>query len=544
MLPSWALQKDSAPSHSHSTISKFPCGQETHLTSRIVTFSSSLSAFLTYLYIDKNEAIPSIRWQPFEITFWLQSGSLMAYAMLLPPSLGEVNKPSRIVERWTPLPSGANPDHYTPKNVPIIDTTMQTLLSLVNVSIIAVLLTRRVVAVRQWTKLQPLNWLVMFIYTDCLIFVILSAVTSLGVGANVSVSFCLFADFLCIASYLSTKLGIYYFLVEKIYLIRSVRQPRLKDKLYLFHAFGLVMFFMILTILQFVFRIGYISKDGQCFNGIQADVLTPLLIFDTACNVYLMIMFIIPLRKLMSYAAPNSMARQIALRTITGTSITLASSILNLTQLIIVQGERSWLCLITCNLDILLSVMVIQLITANDGTDSDSSGDSRPAKATDDSSRNLRSKMRPEKPVMMPPEKKRKSTDFSDLDSMEDLEALGGEIRMEGPLSSPKDPGSSGRHDGSFDRRPSSTGHDIGKSDGHDLNVDRRQLRTNHGFPSPDGHDGSFDRRPSLRTRSISGEIMMKKRLRKSSLEEPPSPEPTGLAKLTVRFVVQKDHIA
>lgn len=33
---------------------------------------------------------------------------------------------------------------------------------------------------------------------------------------------------------------IYYFLVEKVYTIRSVSKPRLKSKLYLFNCFGML----------------------------------------------------------------------------------------------------------------------------------------------------------------------------------------------------------------------------------------------------------------------------------------------------------------
>jgi len=271
---------------------------------------------------------------------------------------------------------------------------------------------------------------------------------SLGIGSNVSIGVCLFADFLCLASYLSTKLGIYYFLVEKVYLIRSVRKPRLKDKLYIFHAFGLVVFYVILTILQFVFRIGYISEQGQCFNGIQADVLAPLLVFDTGCNIYLMIMFIIPLRQLMSYSNPNSMSRQIAIRTLIGTSITLASSVFNIMQLIIVQGERSWLCLITCNLDILLSVLVVQWITAKDGADSGSENKS----TTDNDTKraNDRALLRPEKPIMMPIKAKRKDTDFSD-----DFSDLEGGIELDNVRQNVD---GKGGVDGNFDSPRSKSG--------------------------------------------------------------------------------------
>lgn len=47
----------------------------------------------------------------------------------------------------------------------------------------------------------------MVIYADSILFVVLSAVVSLGIGANISLEVCLFADFLCLAAYLSTKVS-------------------------------------------------------------------------------------------------------------------------------------------------------------------------------------------------------------------------------------------------------------------------------------------------------------------------------------------------
>jgi len=63
-------------------------------------------------------------------------------------------------------------------------------------------------------------------------------------------------------------------------------------------------------------------------------------------------------------------------------------------------------------LEVLLSVLVVQWITAKDGADS---GSSENKSTTDnDTSRNDRALLRPEKPIMMPLKAKRKDTDFSD----------------------------------------------------------------------------------------------------------------------------------
>ena len=51
---------------------------------------------------------------------------------------------------------------------------------------------------------------------------------------------------------MSTKVLLYYFLVEKVYVIRNPWESRLKDKVYLFNVFGVILPYVILVIMSFV----------------------------------------------------------------------------------------------------------------------------------------------------------------------------------------------------------------------------------------------------------------------------------------------------
>jgi hypothetical protein len=102
------------------------------------------------------------------------------------------------------------------------------------------------------------GWTVTFlIYTDSLVFTFTTAVIEHGLGLNTNMQVCGASILLCIAFYLSTKLFIYYFLVEKVvcasgsifalfltnnyqYIVRAVSTPRLKSKLWCFNVFGLL----------------------------------------------------------------------------------------------------------------------------------------------------------------------------------------------------------------------------------------------------------------------------------------------------------------
>lgn len=103
------------------------------------------------------------------------------------------------------------------------------------------------------------------IYTDSLVFTFATAILEHGLGLNSNIGVCGAAILLCLACYLSTKLLIYYFLVEKVvrtdgnltifncsmannckYIIRAVSTSRLKSKLWCFNVFGLLRVFCVL----------------------------------------------------------------------------------------------------------------------------------------------------------------------------------------------------------------------------------------------------------------------------------------------------------
>lgn len=88
------------------------------------------------------------------------------------------------------------------------------LLSLVALCIISVCFLRRVQNIRSWSSLPLGSMLIIGIYLDSFLFVFITAVFK-DVGLNESVSICRVAILLCLTLYLSTKVCVYLFLVEK-----------------------------------------------------------------------------------------------------------------------------------------------------------------------------------------------------------------------------------------------------------------------------------------------------------------------------------------
>ncbi|KUJ12278.1 uncharacterized protein LY89DRAFT_204578 [Mollisia scopiformis] len=249
---------------------------------------------------------------------------------------------------------------------PEAGTVFSVVLSMVSIGSLSICLSRRVQNVRNWSRLPLVCWLVLVIYTDSIFFASGTAVLSNGFGIDSSDSICTKALLLCLSCYMTTKVFIYFFLVERAYIIRRSSKPRLKDTLYLFNTFGMLIPYCVVIALNFYFRFA-IYENRTCRIGMKRVAMIPLIGFDILVNVYLTSLFLIPLRSLYSYKNNrNSQARTVALRTFIGSCCTLTSSVVNLTVVMVLNGEPGWICLMCCNIDILFSVLVLHWITSKD----------------------------------------------------------------------------------------------------------------------------------------------------------------------------------
>ncbi|KAG8405310.1 hypothetical protein J3458_021974 [Metarhizium acridum] len=157
-------------------------------------------------------------------------------------------------------------------------------------------------------------------------------------------------------------------------------------------------------------RIAKLEDDGKCIIGMKSFAMIPLISFDAVVNVYLTMIFLIPLRseslsgrwgkglhthveidlysyKNMPRTHANMRLRTVAFRTFCGAVCTLLSSMVydealkdvflffgqegadifrNLCMLMSLDGEPGWVCLMSCNCDILFSAAVIQWVTSKD----------------------------------------------------------------------------------------------------------------------------------------------------------------------------------
>ncbi|KAF2837232.1 hypothetical protein M501DRAFT_922639, partial [Patellaria atrata CBS 101060] len=250
--------------------------------------------------------------------------------------------------------------------IPLAGQTITVVLSLITIAVLSACFVRRLERVITWKALPLANWLILLIYIDSFAFVFITAVLQEGVGVNTSRGLCDGGILLCLACYLTTKL-IYFFLVEKAYIVHGSRRPRRKNVLFMFNVFGMLVPCVILMILNFIYRVAYLNEEGLCIIGMRKLALFPLIVFDVFVNVYLTALFILPIRRLYSFAHnTNPALRRMATRTFIGSCITLTITIVNLSSLGALGGEPAWICFMCCNADVLISVLALHWVTTID----------------------------------------------------------------------------------------------------------------------------------------------------------------------------------
>ncbi|PHH65107.1 hypothetical protein CDD81_3238 [Ophiocordyceps australis] len=270
------------------------------------------------------------------------------------------------------------------KGVPFAGQILSMALSLVATTVLTLFLTQRALAITSWSRLPLVVWVVFLIYADSYLFVFATAMLQHAFGINTNQRTCDSAILLCLVCYVTTKL-IYLFLVEKAHIIRGTPKSRIRSKLYVFNSFGMLGVYVVIVLLNFIYRISRLN-NGRCIIGMQGLAMVPLISFDAVVNVYLTMLFLLPLRRLYSFRSmPRSPAnirlRTIAFRTFCGAVFTLVSSIINLSVLLALNGEPGWVCLMSCNCDILFSAVVIQWVTSRDNAGTSSTTSSRAATA-------------------------------------------------------------------------------------------------------------------------------------------------------------------
>ncbi|KAJ8659803.1 hypothetical protein O0I10_004396 [Lichtheimia ornata] len=214
----------------------------------------------------------------------------------------------------------------------------------------------------QFKYLTYSRWLVVMLYINSWAFTYTAVVLSSTNNEN-HLS-CLLSELTCDVFYAATKLTIYFWLIEKVWVVSAVRKSRLKTGSYKFHL-ALMAPYVIIFGLMLMYHIAEIEESGVCWIGLQPIASIPLLVF----NLYMTILFIKPLMKVSKSVHSDwkqTRLHDVARRTLIASVVCLLVSSANILALTIMNGrERGVVCLTCCTIDVTINVITIHWVTSN-----------------------------------------------------------------------------------------------------------------------------------------------------------------------------------
>ncbi|KAG0295798.1 hypothetical protein BGZ98_001225 [Dissophora globulifera] len=170
----------------------------------------------------------------------------------------------------------------------------------------------------------------------------------------------------CIVLYALSKIVIYLFLMEKVYVVTAVGMTR-KD--FLLYRINMVLMtpYLGVVALMIIFRVAELDADGRCYIGLLKPAALPLILYDMFLSCWLTLLFIRPLissRSLLQGPSKGKL-RYVARRTLVGAIVALILSSANIFTLVYFQGnERGLICLSSCTADVTLNAITIHWVTS------------------------------------------------------------------------------------------------------------------------------------------------------------------------------------
>ncbi|KAF9262736.1 hypothetical protein L218DRAFT_1000306 [Marasmius fiardii PR-910] len=242
---------------------------------------------------------------------------------------------------------------------------LSALIYFLGLSILAHFLSRRILYFHWGKSLWDVSWprlCVLLIFGDSWCYLFTSGVLIFAIGLETNPHVCTAAIYLCITFYGSSKVLVYCFLVEKVYLVWSStaeKRSRLRSPIYLICMTTNLAYFAV-CVTMLVGKIHEFNASGACVIGLERFSSIPLLTLDLYTTVFLNSLFLWPL-----YRAKinNPVIRRVAVRTLVASLTALATSAINIAVLTIEHRELAWVCMGSCAADVLVNSAAVFWVT-------------------------------------------------------------------------------------------------------------------------------------------------------------------------------------
>ncbi|KAJ7643516.1 hypothetical protein FB45DRAFT_895335 [Roridomyces roridus] len=238
---------------------------------------------------------------------------------------------------------------------------------LLGVSILTFFFSRRLLAFREgsptrraWTRPSWLRVCVLLIFLDSYCFMFASGILIFGVGLQRNTTTCAAGIYLCVLFYTSSKVLIYTFLTEKVFIVWDTGRSRKRSPVYLICVATITLYFGVILAVLFEHIAEFRPGDTACVIGLKRTASLPLLCYDLYINILLTGLFLWPILR---SAHSSTRLRSVAIRTL-----------INIGVLTALKGRQlGWVCLASCGADVVFNAAAVFWVTArtsSSGSDS------------------------------------------------------------------------------------------------------------------------------------------------------------------------------
>lgn len=257
------------------------------------------------------------------------------------------------------------------------DTGKQILAAFIHfmgVSILAHCLSRRV-TIEHLTSLSgfmQLSWprlLIILVFLDSWLFLFTSGILIFGAGMELNKTVCALGIDICIAFYATSKIFIYWFLIEKVFLVWTpgAGARRMKSPVYI-GCFAMLSLYSVVVVVIVLGRVSFFRDDGACTIGLQPHASATLVAYDLFINIILNGLFLWPLLR---NRFMNPTVKKVASRTLLASVVALTTSTVNMLVLTLMHGRQlGWVCLGSCGTDVVFNALVLFWVTGGAGNSS------------------------------------------------------------------------------------------------------------------------------------------------------------------------------
>ncbi|KAJ7444747.1 hypothetical protein B0H11DRAFT_2088324 [Mycena galericulata] len=212
-----------------------------------------------------------------------------------------------------------------------------------------------------WGRLTWPRVCVLLVFLDSYLFMFSSGLLIFGVGLQMNSGACTAGILLCVLFYSSSKLLIYAFLTEKVYIVWDTGSSRWRSPAYLI-CIATVFLYSAVVLGMLLGRIDeFRPGDGACVIGLKPIASIPLLSYDLYINILLTGLFLWPLFR---SAHSNARLRGVATRTLVASAAALTTSTVNISVLTALKGRQlGWVCLASCATDVIFNAAAIFWVT-------------------------------------------------------------------------------------------------------------------------------------------------------------------------------------